>query len=72
MDPVAQCYEVSEDTLEVSELISVRDFLMEWKSLLSCDEFELQDCPSLPLKCLPDVENILPKDILEELFIVTK
>lgn len=72
MDPVEHCYKVAEETLEVSELISVKDFLLEWQGILPCDEFELQDCPSLPLKSFPDIESVFPKDILEELFIVTK
>lgn len=72
MDPLEYYSATANETLEVSEPINIQHFLNKWKNLLSEHEYLLPDCPSLPLKSLPDAEALLPSTILDELFSITK
>lgn len=72
LDPL-QCFNsVARETLDISEPIHIASFLEKWGALLSSDELQLPECPSLPLKSIPDADALLPADILDELYHITK
>lgn len=72
MDPLQRINAIAQETLEVSEPIHIQRFLEKWESLLAPDELQLPDCPSLPLKSIPDAEKLLPSNVLDELYHITK
>ena len=66
-------FESAENTLTVSSLILVKDFIKKWRFTLAPDELLMQNHDHIPLdKLSPNKEHAIPEELLEELFIVTR
>lgn len=70
-DLMQRVAEAPRDVVTMSNMISIKTFIAQWRAAQTFDEITLQSASNLPYRSVSSTSNDIPKEIREELFIVT-